>query len=262
MIGNVKVREEFETAKQGYVGSRTMGYKIDSLPVGHELDLSSSVVLLVGPNGSGKSTLLEKLHDQISGTHTSFFDEQVRGKTHMVREPRQDDRVSLENKAYQSYRTELDTLKGANGTYGPNTPDWLILDMESHKPNHSNYVRVASTGQFQREYIESAIREAQDELEEGTPVTILFDEPEKGLDPVMQISVLQSIMDYAAQDGAQVLIATHNIGYLSRVPEDARVVNFYNEPATVEKASDFDLDSCVEKAAEKASAPRLRAVLQ
>jgi len=161
------------------------------------------VVALVGPNGAGKSSLLVAL---ALGEGTLGEGAADGGRVALVPDASDDlftrDTVAAELRAAERRRSRR--KNGGQRTPGAATAHLARLRGDVRIPIGHEHPRDLSAGE--RRILAIALQTMDD------PQVLLIDEPTRGLDPAARIAV-SAALRAAADAGAAVLIATHDIGF-------------------------------------------------
>lgn len=177
-----------------YDSTSTLDSYATQLPVTHHLkrlgrwELRSPITIIVGENGSGKSTLIEaiamsmgvnaeggtkkRMNFSYAGTESDLHNALVISRAHNPPNV-----VFLRAETFFNYASEHDRT--------------VIMEAPLHPKSH---------GEAVTSFLSRNLRK---------PALFLFDEPEAGLSPVRQITLIADI-HRAAQQGAQFIIATHS----------------------------------------------------
>ena len=176
-------------------------YPIPALPVGHTIDTSSNLVVIIGDNGTGKSTLLHRIdgHDIILAYDkgTTYEEDRV---FHEVRQPR------MPGLATEPIRPEHIM---SQGTYKLYSLDELLGKYKS-EPRANNKTRV-----------------------------LLLDQPEDSISLRNKKVMIERIKRLAFERGVQIFVATHEERFLGIA--GSRIINLDERPARSYEGATFDM---------------------
>ncbi|MDQ0730449.1 ATP-binding cassette domain-containing protein [Arthrobacter sp. B1I2] len=161
------------------------------------------VVALVGPNGAGKSSVLVALALGDAAVDGGTSDG---GRVALVPDA-SDDLFTRDTVAGELRAAERRLARGKNGQ--PPTPGYAAsrfarLRGDARMPIGREHPRDLSAGE--RRILAIALQTMDD------PQVLLIDEPTRGLDPAARTAV-STALRAAADDGAAVLIATHDLDF-------------------------------------------------
>jgi energy-coupling factor transport system ATP-binding protein len=172
-------------------------------PVICDADLSGSagrVVALVGPNGGGKTTLLRT----IAGVLRPIAGSVERKPGRVAYLPQ--DPSSLLHRPSVRAEIELTLSRAGEETAAePNLAEMGLLAVAERYP------RDLSTGERQRAALAAVTA--------GRPALALLDEPTRGMDAPAR-ERLVAVVDRLAEDGAAVVVATHDVALARAIADD------------------------------------------
>ncbi len=210
MITSITIGKNFEQY-QAPDGDREPGllwlvkshhyYPIPTLPIGHTIDTSSNLVVIIGDNGTGKSTLLRRIdgHDIIPtyDRGTTYEEDRV---FHEVRQPR------MPGLATEQIQPEQIM---SQGTYKLHSLDELLGKYESEHRS-SDETRV-----------------------------LLLDQPEDSVSLRNKKTMINRIKRLAFEGGVQIFVATHEERFLGIA--GSRIINLDERPARSYEGAAFDI---------------------
>jgi predicted ATPase len=187
-----------------------------------DLDFPTPITFFVGSNGSGKSTLLEAL--AASYKMPSLGSAQVDAHPLMAagRELSRDLTLVRERRPKRAFFFRADDVLGYVMNLKHDMSELERLEQE-FDANLEGYGRILATGSArgQRKALEARYGEHPHARSHGELFLhllqsrmlanglYLLDEPETPFSPILQLALLALVMD-VAQDGAQLVIATHS----------------------------------------------------
>lgn len=188
------------------------------IPALKNIDLAipkDRIVALLGPNGAGKTTLLHLLMGMLAPTsgHSSILGIESRA-------------LCLASKQLVGYMAD-----------GEEPPGWMTL-------KQLMAVQAGASHQFDRALIKALL--PQQKLMAGQPFgalskgqkkwlraalllaarpqVLLLDEPAEGLDPTARHDFYDYLRRYITESGTTALVATHIIGDIERIADDAAII--------------------------------------
>ncbi len=180
------------------------------------------VVGFLGPNGSGKSTTIRILLDlaradsgsvRVLGEDPRFGGPELRRRIgYLPGEMRLDDRLRVDEtlRAWARIRGNVDPGDATR------LCDRLGLDPSRH-------TRTLSTGNRRKVGLVGAFM--------GRPELLVLDEPTAGVDPLVQVEILDLITESRA-DGASVFLSSHVLSDVQRVADEVVVIRAGRTVAT------------------------------
>lgn len=173
-----------------------------------------TVTCLIGPNGSGKTTLLRVVAGLLqpdSGTVTRPTTG-ARPVGYLAQAP-----------AFRPQFSVRETLSFYADLIGEDVEFETALDRVGLGGVHDRRVEALSGGMTRLLGIAQATI--------GDPGLLILDEPSSGLDPMMSRHITETISELA-DEGAAVIVATHDLGSVSRIADDTVLIDRGHVAAT------------------------------
>jgi ABC-2 type transport system ATP-binding protein len=177
---------------------------------------SGRVVALLGPNGAGKTTFIKLLLGLLEPTV---------GKCYVLDSPSRALSKSVVSKI--GYMGDMDEPPGWTtikqlmevqaGAADKFDKDYFIKSVKSRDLDLNKTYGSLSKGQ--KKWVRASLVLA------SKPEVLLLDEPAEGLDPSARKDLYDKLRDYVTDTEATVIVATHIIGDIERIADDAAVIN-------------------------------------
>ena len=179
------------------------------------------VSVLLGPSGTGKSVFLKSLIGLLKPDRGSIFIRDV-------------DIAHCSESALYETRKLFGVLFQDGALFGSmNLYDNIAFPLREHTKKSESDIRKIVQEKLDMVGLTGTDDKLPGEISGGMrkraglaralvldPEIILFDEPDRGLDPVRVSSISQLIVDLTAQTDATFLIVTHDIGIARTVPDN------------------------------------------
>ena len=176
-------------------------YPIPALPVGHAIDTSSNLVVIIGDNGTGKSTLLRRIEGH------NIIPTYDKGTTY------ENDRVFHEVRQ-------------------PTLPGFATEEIRPEQVMSQGIYKLHSLDELLRKY------EAEHRSSDETRV-LLLDQPEDSISLRNKRTMIDRITRLAFEGGVQIFVATHEERFLGIA--GSRVINLDEIPAQSYEGAKFDV---------------------
>ena len=170
---------------------------------------SGEVAALIGPNGAGKSTLMKMMVGLVKPDS---------GTVEVGKNADGDCGFMIEEPSFYPHLSGLDNLSIIASLFPPSRkPDvnWALSQVGLSKRAKDRYATY-SLGMRQRLYFALAIM--------SRPSCLVLDEPFNGVDPIT-VMVFERLIREMAEDGAAVLVSSHEIRELQSFVDSAYMID-------------------------------------